>query len=157
MFFQLFKFELKYQSRQLSWWLGFLLLTAFGYFLSDRVVISGNVKVLSPQNITYAMTFLSQLAIFTTTLITANAALRDTRYDFYSFVNTKPVSQQVLFMSRFLSLYVMSLLIVLSAVAAIILPKILGDLDAEIDGTFELKNLLWPIGIIILPNLFFTC
>jgi len=161
MFLSLLRFELRYQSRQLSWWLGLLLLTAFGYLLSGRVVISGNVQVLSPQNITYAMTILSQLTIFTTTLITANAVLRDIRYDFASLVNTKPVSQTVLVMSRFFSLYIMSLLIVLSAILAIILPivlpRLLGDLDVEIYGAFAVKNLLWPLFIIVLPNLFFTC
>jgi len=156
MFLQLLRFELKYLSRQISWLFAFILLTAFGYLLSGRVVIIGNVFALSPQNITYAMTLLSLIAIFSTTLITANSALRDTNYNFSSLVQTKPVDKKVLLLSRFISLFSMSLLIVLSAIAAILLPTLIANNDPEIYGVFNLSYALWPIVVIIIPNLLFT-
>jgi len=156
MFLQLLSFEFKYLSRQLSWWFALIMLSAFGFLLSGRVVISGNVFVLSPQNITYALTILSQIAIFTTTLITANSALRDTNYDFSSLVETKPVEKSVLLLSRFVSLFVMSLIIVLSAITAVLLPTLLTNYDPEVYGVFNFSYALWPIIVIIFPNLFFT-
>ncbi|MDU0113447.1 M1 family aminopeptidase [Psychrosphaera aquimarina] len=156
MFLSLLKFEFRYLSRQLSWWLGLVMLTAFGFFLSGKVVASGNVLALSPHNLTYAMTFVSQIAIFTTTLITANSALRDTQYDFIAFVKTKPVNNIKLMLSRFVSLYVMSLVIVLSAVTAMLLPVLLTDYDPEIYGYFDVSYILWPIAVVVLPNLLFT-
>jgi hypothetical protein len=156
MFFQLLNFEFKYLSRQLSWWFAFIMLTVFGFLLSDRVIISGNVFILSPQNITYAMTIISQISIFTTTLITANSALRDTNYDFSSLVETKPVDKKVLLLSRFISLFVMSLVIVLGAIFAVLLPTLLKDTDPEVYGVFNLSYALWPVVVIILPNLLFT-
>lgn len=156
MFLQLLRFELKYLSRQVSWWFAFILLTAFGFLLSGRVVISGNVFILSPQNITYAMTILSQIAIFTTTLITANSALRDTNYDFSSLVQTKPVDKTTLLLSRFISLFVMSLVIVLGAITAVLLPTLIANTDPEVYGVFNLSYALWPIVVIIFPNLLFT-
>jgi len=156
MFLQLLSFEFKYLSRQLSWWFALIMLTAFGFLLSGRVVISGNVFILSPQNITYALTILSQISIFTTTLITANSALRDSNYDFSSLVETKPVDKKVLLLSRFVSLFIMSLIIVLSAITAILLPTLMANTDPEVYGVFKLSYALWPIVVIILPNLLFT-
>jgi len=42
MFLQLLSFEFKYLSRQLSWWFALIMLTAFGFLLSGRVVTEGN-------------------------------------------------------------------------------------------------------------------
>jgi len=156
MFLQLLSFEFKYLSRQLSWWFALIMLTVFGFLLSGRVVISGNVFVLSPQNITYALAILSQISIFTTTLITAHSALRDSNYDFSSLVETKPVDKKVLLLSRFISLYIMSLIIVLSAITATLLPTLVASYDPEVYGVFKLSYVLWPLIVIILPNLLFT-
>ena len=156
MFASLFCFELKYLSRQLSWWFGLIMLTVFGFFMSGKVVISGNVLALSPQNLTYAMTFLSQIAIFTTTLITANSALRDANYNFSSFVQTKPVDNKVLLLSRFASLFLMSFLIVLSALMAILLPTLITNSDPEVFGVFKVSYLMWPLAVVVLPNLLLT-
>lgn len=156
MFFPLLKFEIKYLSRQLSWWFALLMLILLGFLLSGRVVTSGDVYALSPHNITYLMAMLSQIAIFTTTLITAHSALRDTSYDFSSFVQTKPIKHHTLILSRFTSLFLMSLLIVLGAITAILLPTLLINYDAEISGVFQLSYLLWPLCLVVLPNLLFT-
>lgn len=155
MFWQLLKFELNYQSRQVSWWFALFMLTALGYFLSGRQVYHANVMALSAQNLTYAMMFICQIALFTTSLISANAALRDYQYDFHAFVQTKPVSNTVITFSRFVSLFVMSFMLILSAVAAILLPFLLTDYNTEIYGVFELSNILWPLIVIALPCIFF--
>lgn len=132
MFWQLLKFELNYQSRQVSWWFALFMLTALGYFLSGRQVYHANVMALSAQNLTYAMMFICQIALFTTSLISANAALRDYQYDFHAFVQTKPVSNTVITFSRFVSLFVMSFMLILSAVAAILLPFLLTDYNLSL-------------------------
>lgn len=156
MFWKLFKFELNYQSRQLSWWFALLMFTAFGYFLSGRQMYHVNVMALTPQNLTYSTTFLCQIALFTTALITASAALRDHQYNFHAFVLTKPVSSTVLTFSRFSSLFVMSFVLIFSGVLAMLLPLMLTDYVTEVYGVFKLKNILWPLLVIVLPNILFT-
>lgn len=156
MLLKLIKFELKYHSRQLSFWLALIMFTLLGYLLSGRQVHSGNIVALSPQNLTYALTFFSQIAIFTTTLITASALLRDKQFQFNELVLVTPINKTLLSVSRFLGLFFMNLLIVLVAVIALVLPVTIGSYDPELVGEFQFSYILWPFLIITLPNLFFN-
>lgn len=151
----LIKFELIYLTRQLSYWFALLMLVFLGYFLSGRQVYHVNVVAFSAQNITYALTFLCQVSIFTTSLIAAHSALRDHQYDFYAFVQTKPITNFELTLSRFIGLFVMSLVLVLSAAVSMLLPLLLLEYDPDVSGRFELINLLWPLLVIVLPNILF--
>jgi hypothetical protein len=151
----LIKFELIYLTRQLSCWFALLMLLFLGYFLSGRQVYHVNVVALSAQNITYALTFLCQVSIFTTSLIAAHFALRDHQHDFYAFVQTKPITNFKLTLSRFIALFVMSLTLVTSASVSMLLPLLLSEYDPDVSGRFELINLLWPLLVIVLPNILF--
>lgn len=155
MFWQLLKFEMRFQSRQLSYWFALLMLAAIGFILCGRQVYSVNVLALSAQNLTYAVVLLCQISIFAIALFTSNAALRDHQYDFYAFVETKPTSNTVIVLSRFISLNVMGWLIVLVSVSAMLLPVLLTDYETDILGAFNVLNILWPLLVIVLPSTFF--
>ena len=155
MFWSLFTFELRYQSRQLSWWFAVVMFIVLGYVFSGKQLYHVNVMALSPYNITYGLALLCKISLFTTSVFAANTALRDHHCNFHAFIHTKPVSNTVLILSRFSSLFVMSLVPILCAVLAMLLPLLITAHNPDIDGTFALINLLWPLLVIVLPNMFF--
>ncbi len=154
---QLLRFELYYFSRQPAFFLVLLMALGLGLLLSDRVVSSGEVQFYSPQNISYFLASYSIPSLFFTTILAACSLIRDKSMRFDGLIKTTKIPSSQLLTSRFLSLFIASLVLSIISISAYLLPTLLTQYKPEIFGRFSISNIIWSLVYILLPNLLFIC
>lgn len=151
---ELLKFELKYHFSQISF-----KITALLFFILGLVVINGGfgsneVYKNSPYTITFAVSFLSLLTVFASTLFCANVVLRDNVHKMDSVVFTTSVKKLPYFLVRFIGLVTAVFFVLFLALLGLLIGGVLFAGDQL--GPFSLVNCLQPLLIFGLPNILFS-
>jgi ABC-2 type transport system permease protein len=160
-FWEIFRFELRYQLRQPLFWIAsfFLFLMAFGAISSDAVQIGGSIGKVNrnaPFVIQQLLLILSLLGVFVTTAFVASTVLRDFEHRTQGMFFTAPIKKRDYVLGRFTGAYVASVLLFLSVVAGILLGSFMPWLDPARLGPTTLAPYAAGLAVLVAPNLLLT-
>lgn len=159
MFWEIFKFELRYQVRSGLFVMTctLLALMAFGAVASDVVQLGGaigRVNVNSPSVITQALLILSIIGVFVTTAFLARAVLRDFDERTHEMFFSTPVSKRDYLLGRFCGAFVASVVLYIPVALAIVIGSLMPWQDPERVGPFMLGPYVQSFLLFLVPNLF---
>ncbi|MGD9897891.1 MAG: ABC transporter permease/M1 family aminopeptidase [Calditrichaceae bacterium] len=154
MFFKILIFNLKYQSRQVTFYAAALLFFALG-ILSSQANFGGiDVHVNSPYAIAYFQSLLSLFLLFPLTLFVVNLALRDSTYKMEELVFSTPVTRFNYLGGIFTALLLSNFIILILAALGMYLGSFL--VEAGRLGPVNIGNYLRPLIIFGVPNILFS-
>lgn len=160
MWFEFFKFDLRYQLRQPLLWVIALIfgLMAFGLSSSEAVRIGGgvgNVNLNAPTVIAQLFGIFSILSMFVVAIFMAGAVLRDTEIGISDMIFATPMRKQDYLIGRFAGGMLACMAIFVLVALGIMLGGLMPWVDAARMGPFSLQPYLWSFAVIIIPNLLF--
>lgn len=154
MFKKILQFEISYQFRQRA----FLLFSFLFLFLGLQMGIQGYGRGAgiynSSQSISEITGILTLGSVFIIMFFTINGVLRDSRYNMQPIIFSTPVKKHHYFWSQFFGVFLSSALAFCTFLIGFGITTVLPDLDAELVNAFQIKDYLWTILIIVLPNIF---
>lgn len=142
-------FELKLYLKQAGFWLGILLFCALASLITAQRG-SAFLFANSSYAITQTLLFISPNIIFLVCALATPVLLRDSQYKTESMIFTTPLDKFHYMMSRFLGLFLASLLVMLAMLLAMIVTSFF--LDTEQIGIFKLHYYLFSFVIFIMPS-----
>ena len=160
MWFEFFKFDLRYQLRQpLLWVVGLILgAMAFGASSTDAIQIGGslgNIHRNAPVVIVQFLGFFSLLSMFVVTIFIAGAVLRDSEIGISDMIFATPMRKHDYLIGRFVA----GLVACMSIFALICIGLMIGPLMPWVDsarlGAFSLQPFGWGLLVFVVPNLLF--
>lgn len=160
MWFEFFKFDLRYQLRQpLLWVVAFVLgALAFGASSSDAIQVGGavgNVNRNAPVVIAQLLGTFTLISMFIVTIFIAGAVLRDTEIGISDMIFATPMRKHDYLIGRFLAGLVACLAIFAVIAIGIMLGPLMPWVDAARLGPFSLHAYLWSFAVLVIPNLLF--
>ena len=162
MMFEFFRFELREQLRSpLLWFLaGLFALMGFGAAASDAVQIGGsigNVYRNAPIVVAQWMTVFTLLGMLIVPIFVSNALLRDFELGTAELFFASPIRRRDYLAGRLAA--ALSAAIVVYAVVAlgIFVAQFMPWIDPARLGPVSLRPYLWALGVMVLPNVVFTC
>ena len=155
---EIFRFEIAYQSRRVSTWLYFAVLLPLTYYVARQVYIDNarsDGYFFNAPFVIAVMTFLgSMMGLLSATQLAGDAAARDvqTRMDpiFYS----TPVGKTAYLRGRFLAAFVLYAVILLAVPLGLLLAAVVPGPEAELIGPFRPAAYLGAYLSLALPNAF---
>ncbi len=158
---EIVRFEIRYHLRSATFWLAgaVFFLLAFGAATTDGIQLGGavgNVNRNAPYVIQQFLAVMSVIGVFVTTVFMAGAVLRDHEHRTEGLFFTTPMKKHEFLAGRFAGAFVVSVLIFLWVAAAIALGGFMPWLEPERVGPFQLAPYLYSLGMIVVPNIFFT-
>lgn len=160
MFAKVFGFELRYQARQMAFWVTACLffLFTFGATASDRIHIGDNAGVHKNSAYVIAQIHIvwSVFFMFVTTAFVANAVVRDEETGFWPIVRTTRLSKFDYLIGRFAGAFAAAALGFLVIPLAIVVVAAMPWLDPETIGPFDAQAYVFAYFVLALPNLFLT-
>lgn len=151
----LFRFEIRYHFRQLTFRIAVLLFLGLGLLGVHGNFGGSDVHVNAPYVITYIISILSLFSIFVSTLFCANVVLRDTTYGMDAVLFTTAVKRFPYFSVRFLGLVLAVLLILCASVIGMLVGALLADSSHL--GAFNPVYFIQPLLVFGIPNILFVC
>lgn len=152
---QLMLFELKYHGRQMSFLVALLLFAGLGFLMSKGNFGGKELHRNAPYVISYIVSLLCLMSIFTATIFCANVVLRDTNYSMEALIHSSGIRRWQWFVVRLTGLVTAVFLLLVTAMPGCWLGWSLVSADQL--GAFSLKNYTWPLLIFGLPDVFFCC
>lgn len=161
MWFEFFKFDLRYQLRQWMLWITTLPLMIISFIGagSDGARIGGaigNIHLNSPVVIANQLGILSIVAMFLVTVFIAGTVLRDQEVGIADLLFATPMRKIDYLLGRFLAGFVVCILIFALIVLAMLIGSRMSYIDPERLSAFSLEPYLWSFFVFILPNLLFV-
>ncbi|MFK7978708.1 MAG: M1 family aminopeptidase [Saprospiraceae bacterium] len=157
MWYEIFKFELKYRAKRWDTYLYFFAL--FGYALIAVDFLFGQdlgaVKLNAPYLIALTMGIVSALFMMMVSMIMGVAALRDFDHNMESLMFINPIKKSDYLIGRFLGSFLVLLFIFSGLFLGLIAADFMPWRTAEELLPFSLWKYLQPTLFIALPNLFF--
>ena len=158
MWYEIFKFELKYRARRLDTYLFFnvLFLSAlFSFnFIFERQNL-GFIKENAPYITAKIMAVLSGVFMLLTSMIMGIPILRDFEHNFNSLLFTTPITKRDYLLGRFLGSFIVLVFVFSGLIWGIILGELLPWRAEEELLAFNAVTYLNPFLSVVLPNLFF--
>lgn len=156
MFQKLLQFEWSYHSKQTSFIVFALLFLSYGIL---AITASFEYLEISTMfNDAYNLSFLSGIislgAIFPCMFFCVNGILRDTTYRSGEMIFSTGIKKTHFFGSRFLGVFLSTLLIGSLSLFGVFVGSILADLDPMKLHAFDFRHYVWPWLTIMLPNIF---
>lgn len=151
----LFKFEIRYHFRQLTFRIAVLLFLGLGLLGVHGNFGGSAVHANAPYVITYIISMLSLFSIFVSTLCCANVILRDTTHGMDAVLFTTAVRRFPYFSVRFLGLVLAVLLVLCSSIVGMAAGALLADSSRL--GAFHPAYYIQPLLIFGVPNVLFIC
>ena len=155
---KLLQFELKFHSKQISFIILSILFTAYGF-----LAINQGFKYLefsSMYNDAFNLSFISGIvsivSTFATVFLCINAGLRDKLFNFEGLVFSTGIKKLNFFLSRFLGVFLIILLLNTIAMLGVFIGTCINSLDPETLHQFNFTHYFWPWLLLILPNVFVT-
>ena len=147
-------FEIKYQLKQKAF-IGFsLLFTFLGYLIGSRGGVPVNMDYNSAYELSNKTGLLSLGTVFFIMFFTVNGVLREKQYTMESLLYSSPVTKQDYFISRFLGVYIPSLLIFTLCLVGLSLGYSSTVLNPERIQGFQLTKYLRIWLLFVVPNVF---
>jgi ABC-type transport system involved in multi-copper enzyme maturation permease subunit len=158
MWFEFFRFDLRYQLRQPLLWVSGLVfaLMAFGAASSDAVTIGGavgNVYRNAPMVIAQFLGVFTIIAMFIVTIFVAGSVLRDTEMGMSDMIFATPMKKRDYLIGRFLAGQVACLAIFVLLSLGIMLGTVMPWVDVARIGPFSILPYLWGFAVLVIPNL----
>lgn len=151
----MFRFEVQYHFRQITFQIAILLFLALGLLSVHGNFGGSEVHANAPYVITYITSLLSLFSIFVCILFCSTVVLRDTTYKMDPILFTTAVRRFPYFAVRFLGLLLAVLLVLCSAIAGLITGSLFTDSSRL--GTFNAVYFIQPLLVFGLPNILFVC
>lgn len=159
MFALLLKFEIYWQLRQPTVWVGFSVLMLMSFLASITNIDFGagsQVNINSPYAIMVNMLMFAGLSSFFIPAIAANAALRDENHHMDELVFSKPIHRKDLFFSRYTGTFIASMIMFCGVAAGLLLAELSPFADATKLGDTQLKYYLIGVVMLALPSILFS-
>ena len=161
MFWEIFRFEVRYQLRQPLFWLSalFFFLLTFLAITTDAVTIGGAIGRVhrnAPFVIMQMLLVMSILGIFVTTAFVASTVLRDFDHRTAELFFSTPVKKRDYLLGRFAGALVVAFGAMAPVVLAIVAGSVMPWLEPERIGPFSALPYLFALLVIAIPNLFFS-
>ncbi|GLR16829.1 M1 family aminopeptidase [Portibacter lacus] len=158
MWYEIFKFEIKYRFRRPETYLFFVFLMAFSIFGVDFIfqgVETGLMKMNAPIVLGKTMGAITGIFMILASMIMGMPMIRDDQYQITPLIYTCPIKKKDLLLGRFLG----SFLILLLIFSGIPLGMMIGEflpwhLESEM-LPFQFSTYLYTFSSIVLPTLFF--
>ncbi len=158
MLISLLKFEVSYQLRQRSFVLFSLLFLSFGYMIGAQGFAREGILLNSPFQVAYNAGLFTLGCVFVIMFFTVSGVLRDSQYRSEALIYSTAISKSQFFISRFLGVFLFSLLAFSPVVLGIALAHTLAPLDPERLAPFSLAPYFNAWTLLVLPNVFIcTC
>ena len=154
MFGQLFRFEAFYQLKQRAFPLFAALFTFFGYIAGSNGFAPANVNFNSSYQVNNYLGLFSLGSVFIIMFFAISGTLRDSRYKMDNIIFSTSVQKLHFFWSRFVGVFLFSLLAFSPFIIGIIMGQSFSPLDPERLAPFDLVVYLQPWLIVALPNIF---
>ena len=161
MWYEFFKFDLRFQLRQpLLWVFGLIFgLMAFGVSTSDAIQMGGgigNVNRNAPTVIAQLMSIFTYISMLFITVFIAGAVLRDTEVGIADMIFATPMRKHDYLIGRFAGGIVACLSIFVLVALGIMLGSAMPWVDPARVGPFSLQPYLWSFAVLVIPNLLFV-
>ncbi len=148
-----FRFELKYLSRQLIFMGAFAVCILLGMMAPQGSYGGGDVHKNAPYSITVAISLLSLFSVFISTLLTANVVLKNSEHKTEALIFTTSVTKTAYLTGQFSALFLTMFFLMCSAALGIYIGTFLinsGDL-----GPNRWQYYIFPLLLFGLPNSLF--
>ncbi len=160
MWFEFFKFDLRYQLRQPLLWVSALVLAAmaFGASSTDAIQVGGsigNINRNAPVVIAQMLGSFSIISMFIVTIFIAGTVLRDSDIGISDMIFSTPMRKQDYLIGRFLAGLLACLTIFITIALGIMIGPYMPWVDSAKVGPFSLQPFLFGFAIFVLPNLLF--
>jgi ABC-type transport system involved in multi-copper enzyme maturation permease subunit len=159
---EFFRFELREQLRSPLPWLlaGLFALLAFGAGASDAVTVGGaigNVHRNAPTVIASFLGVFTLLGMLIVALFASGALLRDFEQGTAELVFACPVRKRDFLVGRLAAAMLASVLVYVVIAAGLFIAQFMPWIDEARLGPVSLVPYLWSFGVLVLPNVLFTC
>lgn len=153
MFRKMLLFEWHYHTRNVLFYATFLVLFLLGFVATRGGFSFANTYHNSPYIIGYLTGMMSLVLIFSMTVMMAQTQLKDSESKLDAIIYATPVSKFNYLFSRFLSVFVISVL----SYAMLILGVMIGHVfpsETQQMGSFSIMNYVIPFFVFAIPNVF---
>lgn len=156
MFSKLLKFEWHYNTRNLLFYVPFLVYLSFGFVLGGVVnsTFSGLYRN-APYMIAYFIGLFSLNTVFSTTVFVAQSFLREAETRFDSIIYASPVDKKSYLGSRFLMAFFLNTFSYAMFAVGLMAGHLMPWIPKDELQPFSVINYLWPFLTIAIPNIFF--
>ncbi|MBW2961861.1 ABC transporter permease/M1 family aminopeptidase [Mesonia aestuariivivens] len=164
MFGKILKFEIAYWFKSPLWYIYAavvffvsVLITALavGVFDSNTVTVTGTTKINSPLALTGLLSVFTFLIYFLIPSIIGSSIYKDYKSEMYQVLFSYPFSKAQYLLAKFVSSFLMTLLIVFFAILGIIMGCYLPGANQDMILEFNILNYLQPFLLIVIPNILF--
>lgn len=154
MFTALLRFEFSYQLKQFAFPVFSLLFFGFGFMQGSQGYASGSVNYNAPYQLFFNIGLTTIGCEFIIMFFVVSGMLRDRQYQMESIIYSTAVSKSHFFWSRFLGIFVVSLLAFSTCLIGFACGTHLPELDAERLAPFDFL-IYWQTWLLfVLPNIF---
>ncbi len=154
MLLSLLKFEVHYQARQRSFGLFSLLFFAMGYMIGGQGFAQDGLDFNSPYQIAFNSGLFTLGCVFVIMFFSVSGVLRDATYQSEALIYSTSISKRQFFSSRFLGVFLFSVLAFSTFLLGIGLSTVLAPLDPERLAPFHLASYVNVWALLVLPNVF---
>lgn len=147
-------FESRYQRKQLFFYPFLLLFLIFGIFIGRQGFAPTGVNFNAPYQV-YLYTGVFTLgSVFIIMFFAISGVLRDRQYTMENLLFSSSITKKNYFVSRFLGVFIFSLLCFTPFLLGYSIGIVTGGLDEERIGVFQIGTYLQPWLLLIMPNIF---
>ncbi|GMN08391.1 M1 family aminopeptidase [Croceitalea sp. MTPC5] len=154
MLLNLVRFEVLYQSRQRALLIFALLFFFFGFFIGGRGQAPAQVNFNSAYQITNYATIFSLGSVFIVMFFAISGVIRDKKHQMEALIFSTSVKKKHFFWSRFIGVFIFSILGFSLFLPGFFTGLSISGLDSTRIAPFHLQSYIWPLTVIIIPNLF---
>jgi ABC-2 type transport system permease protein len=149
-------FELRYQTKQISFWILAAVMAAYGVLITIDHLGEGisQLQSNSPYRLSYFISLTSSLSVIIISLLCINAFMRDNDSGFHQLVgHLKSIKQR---QAKLLSVVVLAIAIVslvtIGMAFGLLSPNLVGEIGEDKIAAFNLINYIKPWLVFVLPN-----
>lgn len=153
MFRKLITFEWYYHTKNILFYVTFLVFLLLGFFAASGNNVMPGIDRNSPYMITYLVGILSLGTIFSMTLLVAQTLLRDSENKMDVIIYATPVSKRNYLGSQFLSVFGIGVLSFAMVIIGMMIGHQMPWLQNEAMADFAPMNYVWPFLILAVPNI----
>ena len=158
MLMEFFKFDLAFQLRRPLLWMCALELVAVALAITSSDMIQmfgavGGVKRNAPVIVAGVMGMFSVLSMFAVTMFLAGAVLRDSEAGIADMLFATPMRKHDYLLGRFAAGLLSCVGIFVLVAIAMMIGPMMPWVDQEQVGPFQLSTYVWPMLVLVIPNL----
>ncbi|HSF46209.1 MAG TPA: hypothetical protein VLA58_09365 [Chitinophagaceae bacterium] len=160
-FWETFRYELAYQSRNVSTWFYFLLLLVLSYLMAAVIFIDEPLAGSYFLNAPFIVAKVSLITFFFLGLLilaqfAGNAATRDLESRMYPFLYTTAIPKYVYLGGRFLAAFALGSMIILAIPVGVLAAALFPIKHPELVGPLSMAPYVSTYFLLLLPNAFFA-